>query len=274
MAQARDKKYIEDFKEFLESVYNSMKTVDLRYFEEQKKELERHRPLPKKARQSLEEKLEIDEVHNSTAIEGNTLSLGETALVLSKGLTVGGKSLKDHLEVKSYDRAYQYIKSIYSKVERITEDIILKIHKLIFVDFTEDLKAQLNHGVGIYRKEPVFSKGSSFVPPNYLKVPELMSFLINFLNSIKNNELRKAILAHLGLVTIHPFVDGNGRVARLLMNLVLFKAGWPIIIVRKERRGDYLNFLEDIQKNPQDKKFFNLMLEFLQGSFNLYKELY
>ncbi len=265
---------IQDFEKFIEEVYSSWKSVDLEYLEKQKEDLEKHRPLPKAVLQSLEEKLEIDEVHNSTAIEGNTLTLGETALVLTKGLTIGGKSLKDHLEVKSYDRAYQYIKSIYKKTKTIDEKIILEIHKLVFADFTEEFKAQLNHGIGIYRHQPVFIRGSTFVPPNYRKVPELMNFLINFLNSIQGDELRKASLAHLGLATIHPFVDGNGRTARLLMNLILFKSGWPIIIVKKERRGDYLNSLEVIQKDPKDKQFFNLMLEFLQQGFNLYKQAY
>jgi len=265
---------IQDFEKFVKEVYNSWKKVDLGYLEEQKKKLERHRPLPEAALKSLEEKLEIDEVYNSTAIEGNTLTLGETSLVLTKGLTIGGKSLKDHLEVKSYDKAYQYLKSIYSKIDKIDEKIILEIHSLVFADFTEELKVQLNHGIGIYRHQPVFIRGSSFVPPNYLKVPELMEFLIGFLNSIKKDDLRKAILAHLGLAAIHPFIDGNGRVARLLMNLILFRAGWPIIIVKKERRGDYLNSLEAIQKDSKDKQFLNLMLEFLQQSFNLYKEIY
>lgn len=265
---------IQDFEEFIKEVYGSWGSIDLGYLEEQKRELERHRPLPEATLKSLEEKLEIDEVHNSTAIEGNTLTLAETALVLTKGLTIGGKSLKDHLEVKSYDKAYRYIKSIYKKTKKIDEKVILEIHKLVFADFTEDLKTQLNHGIGVYRQQPVFIRGSNFVPPNYLKVPDLMNFLIDFLNSIKNDELRKAVLAHLGLAIIHPFVDGNGRVARLLMNLILFKAGWPIIIVKKERRGDYFNSLEAVQKDPKAKQFFNLMLEFLQQSFNLYKEAY
>ncbi len=251
-----------------------MKAVDLEYLEIQKKELDERRPLPARALKSLEEKLEIDEVHNSTAIEGNTLTLGETGLVLTKGITVGGKSLKDHLEVKGYDRAYKHIKIIYDKIKKIDENVILEIHKLIFADFTDDLKKQFNHGIGVYRREPVFIKGSSYVPPNYVKVPEMMDSLIAFLNSLKNDPVRIAVLAHLGLVTVHPFVDGNGRCARLLANLILLQAGYPIVIVKNNRRADYLNALEDVQNNPEDKKIFNLMLEFLQENFNLYKELY
>ena len=268
------KEYIKNFENFLQIAYNSMKAVDLEYLEIQKKELDKHRPLPTRALKSLEEKLEIDEVHNSTAIEGNTLTLGETGLVLTKGITIGGKPLKDHLEVKGYDRAYKHIKTIYNKIDKIDENIILEIHRLIYSDFTDDLKKQFEHGVGIYRREPVFIKGSSHVPPNYIKVPEMMEFLVNFIEGIKNDPLRKAILAHLGLVTIHPFVDGNGRCARLLMNLIILNSGYPIIVVKKERRGDYLNALEVVQKNPKDKKFLMLMLEFLQENFNLYKELY
>jgi len=268
------KQYIKNFEKFLQTAYNSMKAVDLEYLEIQKKELDKHRPLPERALKSLEEKLEIDEVHNSTAIEGNTLTLGETGLVLTKGITIGGKSLKDHLEVKGYDKAYQHIRMIYDKIKKINEDVILEIHQLIFSDFTDDLKKQFNHGIGIYRREQVFIKGSSYVPPNYVKVPEMMNVLIAFLNSLKNNPVRMAVIAHLGLVTVHPFIDGNGRCARLLANLILLQAGYPIIIVKNSRRADYLNALEAVQNNPEDKKFFSLMREFLQESFDLYKELY
>ena len=269
-----EKEYLQNFKSFLETVYQTMREIDLDYIAAQKKELDQHRPLPARVLKSLEEKLEIDETHNSTAIEGNTLTLGETALVLTKGVTVGGKSLKDHLEVKGYNKAYRYIKAIYEKTENIKEDLILEINRLVFSDFTEDLKKQWDYGIGIYRREPVFIQGSNYVPPNYVKVPELMKVLIDFLNNIKNDPVRAAVLAHLGLVTIHPFVDGNGRTARLLQSLIIFQGGYPIIIVKTERRGDYLNTLEEIQTNPHSKKFFLLMLEFLQTSFNLYKELY
>lgn len=265
--------YIKNFNDFLENVYSVWKKVDIKYLEEQKSVIDSHRPFSKTALKSLEEKLEVDDVHNSTAIEGNTLTLGETGLVLAKGVTVGGKSLKDHLEVTSYDKAYHYIKSTYDAIGKIDEKIILEIHRLVFADFTKELKEQLDYGIGTYRQQAVFIKGSSYVPPNYVKVPELMEVFLEFLAEIKKDDLRKAIIAHLGLVTIHPFVDGNGRAARLFMNLVMLKAGWPIIVVKEARRADYLNSLEAIQVDPSDKKFFILMLEFLQEGLNLYKEL-
>ena len=137
-----EKDYIQNFKNFLETVYQTMQEVDLDYIVAQKKELDQHRPLPERVLKSLEEKLEIDETHNSTAIEGNTLTLGETALVLTKGITIGGKSLKDHLEVKGYDKGYKYIKSIYAQTENVKESLILEINRLIFSDFTEDLRKQ------------------------------------------------------------------------------------------------------------------------------------
>lgn len=262
------------FEELIKIAYETLQEIDLSFFEKQQKELQSKRPLPEIALENLEDKLEIDEAHNSTAIEGNTLTLGETSLVLTKGLTIGGKTLKEHLEVKGYDKAYQYIRGIYDNIEEIDEKIILRIHQLVFADFTQDLLSQMNYGIGIYRSQPAFIVGSTFVPPNYMIVSDLMKFLIDFLAGIENDDIRKAILAHLGLVTIHPFGDGNGRTARLLMNLILLKSGCPIIVVKKERRGDYLNGLEVAQNNPKDKQFFNLMLEFLQQSFNLYKELY
>jgi len=97
MINKNKKTYLKDFRQFLETVYQSWQTIDLSYWQKQKKELDRHRPLSKIALKSLEEKLEVDEVHNSTAIEGNSLTLGETELVLAEGLTVAGKPLKDHL---------------------------------------------------------------------------------------------------------------------------------------------------------------------------------
>lgn len=223
----------------------------------------------------MEEKLEVDEVHNSTAIEGNSLTLGETALVLQKGLTVAGKPLKDHLEVKGYDDGYKYIKSIYDKVTTTSEDIILEIHRLVFAHFTNGLEKEYEHAIGIYRKMPVYISGSEFVPPNYLKVPVLMGELVESLNHLDNTDvIGKAILAHFGLVHIHPFMDGNCRTARLLMNMILLAGGYPIIVVKNNRRADYINSLEQLHLNPKNQTFFMLMLEFLQDSFNLYKTLY
>lgn len=269
-----DKIYLKDFERFLETVYAAWQTVDLSNLEKQKKEIDKQRPFPSQALKSLEGKLEVDEVHNSTAIEGNSLTLGETELVLNKGLTVAGKPLKDHLEVKSYDQAYHYIKSISREIEDISEDIILEIHKLVFADFTEKLRKQLNHGIGVYRRQAVFIRGSSFVPPNWRKVPELMEFLLDYINNIKGDPVRKAALAHLGLVSIHPFIDGNGRAGRLLTNLILLKEAYPIAVINQAKRSDYLNSLEVTQKNSQEKIFLKFIVNCLQETFDLYQELY
>ena len=110
------KPYLSDFQTLLQTIYSTWQTIDITHFEKQKQELDAHWPFPPLALKSLEEKLEVDEVHNSTAIEGNSLTLGETALVLQKGLTVSGKPLKDHLEIKGYDDGYQYIKAIYKSI--------------------------------------------------------------------------------------------------------------------------------------------------------------
>src|SRR3990167_4917046 len=210
------KPYLKNFQKLLQIILESWQEVNLSIFEKQKKELDKHRPLPKLALKSLEEKLEIDEVHNSTAIEGNGLTLGETALVLQKGLTVSGKPLKDHLEIKGYDDGYRYIKAIYKSAQTLSEKVILQIHRLIFRHFENGLEKEYAEGIGLYRTMQVYISGSEFVPPNYIKIPELMNILIDFLNGIKNDCLRRAILAHFGLAHIHPFTDGNGRSARLL----------------------------------------------------------
>ena len=268
------KPYLSDFQTLLQTIYTAWQTVDITHFEKQKQELDAHRPFPPLALKSLEEKLEVDEVHNSTAIEGNSLTLGETALVLQKGLTVSGKPLKDHLEIKGYDDGYRYIKSIYQSAHTLSEKIILEIHRLIFRHFENGLEKEYAEGIGRYRTMPVYISGSEFVPPNYIKIPELMNILIDFLNGIKNDCLRRAILAHFGLAHIHPFTDGNGRSARLLMNLLLLSEGYPIIIVKNDRRAKYINSLEALHQNPKDTAFFKLMTDFLQESFDLYKSLY
>lgn len=269
-----NKKYLKQFKEFLQTVYKTWQTVDLSYLKKQKKELDKHRPFPAQALKSLEKKLEIDEVHNSTAIEGNSLTLGETALVLEKGLTVAGKPLKDHLEIKGYDEAYKHIKSIYKKSKIISEELICNIQGLIFRHFDNGLETEYKYAIGIYRRIPVYISGSEFVPPNYIKVPELMQELVKFLTSIKNDPIRKAALAHFGLVHIHPFADGNGRTSRLLMNFVLFAAGYPIVVVKNKKRDQYINTLEKLHFNSKDTSFLKLIAEFLQESFDLYKEMY
>lgn len=268
------KPYLQNFQKLLQTILESWQRVDLSAFEKQKQELDKHRPFSKLALKSLEEKLEIDEVHNSTAIEGNSLTLGETALVLQKGLTVSGKPLKDHLEVKGYDEAYKYIKSIYKKSAHASEELIKEIHRLIFRHFDNGLLKEYDHGIGFYRKIPVYISGSEFVPPNYIKVPELMNILTDFLSKIKNKPIIKSAIAHYGLAYIHPFVDGNGRTARLLMNFILFSAGYPIVIVKNKRRPDYLKSLEALHYNPKDQSFLKLMLEFLQENLNLYQEMY
>ena len=268
------KPYLQNFQTLLQTILESWQEVNLSVFAKQKKELDKHRPLPKLALKSLEEKLEIDEVHNSTAIEGNSLTLGETALVLQKGLTVSGKPLKDHLEVKGYDEAYKYIQSIYKKSAQVSEELIKEIHRLIFRHFDNGLLKEYDYAIGFYRKIPVYISGSEFVPPNYIKVPELMNALVDFLTKIKNKPIIKSAIAHFGLAYVHPFVDGNGRTARLLMNFILFSAGYPIVIVKNKRRPDYLKSLEVLHHNPKNLSFLKLMLESLRENFNLYKEMY
>ena len=162
----------------------------------------------------------------------------------------------------------------YNSINIVTTGIIIlvllsKRHQVVAA--VRDSGAEIKYIIAYYIFAVLSGTWSSSLAYTSYRATE---FLVNFIEGIKNNPLRKAILAHLGLVTIHPFVDGNGRCARLLMNLIILNSGYPIIVVKKERRGDYLNALEVVQKNPKDKKFLMLMLEFLQENFNLYKELY
>jgi Fic family protein len=185
-----------------------------------KLKLETLRPFPPAALENLERWFEVELTYTSNAIEGNTLTRAETALVLEKGLTVGGKPMKDHLEAINHRNALQKMKAL-TRQDRLILDDILALHECVLkgVDDT--------HAGGI-RSVSVRVSGSMVVFPTPLKVPYLLDEFVAWLNSEQTmNPVQKAALAHYKLVSIHPFIDGNGRTARLLMNLILIKHGYP-----------------------------------------------
>ena len=196
-----------------------------------KRELDRHRPLSSSIVLKLEEEFSVAWTYNSNAIEGNTLTLQETEVVLNAGITIGGKTVNEHLEVINHKNGINFVKSLVSRKENVTEETIKKLHALILksIDDTE---------AGNYRRQNVRILGARHIPPQSIKIPHLMH---EFVEWFHENEYSTAIpkLAskiHYKLVMIHPFIDGNGRVARLLMNLILMKHGYPPAIILKVDR--------------------------------------
>jgi len=205
-----------------------------------KKTLDNLRPLPPQLVKKLWEQMQIEFTYNSNAIEGNTLSLRETQLVIQEGITVRGKSLREHLEARNHPDAINYIENLARKGNTIKQDDILKAHELL-------MRGIDDQNTGKYRTGQVRVAGATFMPPSASKIQSMISELLQTLNQ-NPDELRPIELAaffHHKLVYIHPFLDGNGRTARLLMNVILMRSGYPFTILLKVDRPKYLRTLSE-----------------------------
>lgn len=232
-----------------------------------KKKLDSFRPLPQELVKNLDEWFKIELTYTSNAIEGNTLTRAETALVVEKGITVKGKSLKEHLEATNHVEALDYVKTLITKKRQdLTENDILEIHRLIL----NKIEAE---SAGRYRTQHARLTESDVVLPNPIKIPDLMSEFIGWLIGDNPNHLIKiAADAHYKLVSIHPFSDGNGRTSRLLMNLLLMQMSYPPAVIRKEDRLAYINSLEKAQKGNGLDDFYSLIYEAVDRSLDIYLE--
>jgi Fic family protein len=236
---------------------------------EKKKILDKNRPFDKALIKNLEEWFRIELTYTSNAIEGNTLSRAETALVVEKGLTIGGKSITEHLEATNHALALDFIKEqIKRKPSDLKEKDILKIHEIIFDRIDRE-------NAGIYRRVPLRISGSAVVLPNPKKVQTLMDDFFKWLkNETKMHAVELASEAHYRFVTIHPFVDGNGRTARLLMNMILMMKGFPPAIIRKNDRLAYIKSLEKPQlvngEGDSKNDYFKLISSAVDRSLNIY----
>lgn len=209
-------------------------------------------------RNVLNKWLKTELAYTSNAIEGNTLTRKETALAIEENITSSPKPINDYLEARNHAKAYEYIIDFNTPLQ-ISENTVLQIHKIILSGI-DDLNA------GFYRSVRVHISGSQTVLPNPLKVPELMQEFDCWLKSCKDNPIQKAIEAHYRLVTIHPFVDGNGRTARLLMNLILLQNGLSPIIIRPIDRKRYLASIELRQTGGSAETYTKFMLNALNRS--------
>jgi Fic family protein len=221
--------------------------------EEYKAQIDILRPFEGNMLKQIKDYYKIGLTYTSNALEGNSLTETETKVILEDGLTVGGKPLRDIYEATGHAKAYDYIYAIM-KSEFITEENILEIHRL-FYSLVDDENA------GQYRKEKVIITGSQYPTPAPEKINGLMSDFAIWLkeNESKMHPVEFAALAHKKFVFIHPFIDGNGRVGRLLMNLCLIRRGYTIAIIPPVLRTEYISLLEKAHKN--DKSFIEFIEE-------------
>jgi len=204
---------------------------------EKRRRLDEKRPLPKAILKKLEERMQIEFVYNTNKIEGVPLTRGETELIL-RGITVHGKNILDVVAVENHQCAMRFIKELVDMHRNICEEDIREIHALVM--------EKIIPNAGEYRKENVSVRGAGFEPPPFYDIPEHMKELMNLINE-NPDELRPIELAahaHYYLTWIHPFTDGNGRVARLLLNLVLIRNGYPLTPIRNAERKKYLDSLK------------------------------
>lgn len=224
-----------------------------------KAELDKHRPLTQGELQRLREEFLIEYTYNSNAIEGNTLTLQETALVL-EGVTIDKKPLKDHLEAVGHRDAFLYIQDLVKNNIPFSESIIKQIHALVLMDRPEDR--------GVYRRIPVRIMGAYHVPSDPVLVPEQMESLVaEFAANKKMHPIERAAIFHLKFEGIHPFVDGNGRTGRLILNLMLMQAGYPPINVKYSDRKRYYEMFDCYYRNNDQNPTISLVVEKIKEHF-------
>ena len=229
---------------------------------EKKRELDKKRPIPSYVLKSIKDSLSIEWTYNSNSIEGNTLTLQETKMVIEDGFTIKGKSLREHFEVVNHQEAIEFVESLASNEYVLNKLDILSIHHLVLQKIEKDF-------AGKYRTSGVRISGANFVPPNALKVDEFVSELIDFANDSEVDILIRSAIFHHRFAWIHPFFDGNGRTARLLLNLILMKSGFPPAIILKNDRKKYYDALN--QANNQDySKLVLLILQAVERTLDIY----
>lgn len=232
--------------------------------EGKKRELDKARPFPEAIVQKLNEQFTIEWIFNSNAIEGNTLSLQETELVLNRGLAIGNKSLKEHFEAINHKKAIQLLERFVEKKQPLTQDFIRELHQIILRNIDEQQ-------AGVYRSTPVRILGAVHIPPNPVKIPLLMSQLIEQFHQhqYKTTVPELAAWVHYQFVYIHPFIDGNGRTARLLMNLVLLQNGYPPAVILQVDRHKYYRVLR-LADRQKPAEFFNFIGRAIERSLIIY----
>ncbi len=242
---------------------------ELKKIDELKAEIEKLGPLDPALVKNLDGWYRVELTYTSNAIEGNTLTRQETAQVIEKDISVEGKTLNELLEARNHSQAVDFVVDFARKNKNrvvVTLPVILDIHKLILQKIDET-------NAGRLRAVPVRAAGSKTIFPNPAKVPDVIEKLITWLAENHSHPATKAIEAHYRLVSIHPFTDGNGRVARLLMNLVLLQNNFPPLVVPKESRRFYIVSLEKGQTTNQTDDYYKFMYEQMIVFMSKYLEM-
>lgn len=226
-----------------------------------KEELNQKRPFTAGELQRLRDEFLVEYTYNSNAIEGNTLTLQETALVL-EGVTIGRKPLKDHLEAVGHKDAFLYVQELVKDKVPFTETIVKQIHALVLMDRPEDR--------GVYRRIPVRIMGAYHTPPEPVLVPELMEKLVKEFIGKRMHPIESAALFHLKFEGIHPFVDGNGRTGRLILNLFLMQNGYPPINVKFADRKRYYEAFDTYYRDGDAGDMIEMVAEYVEERIKQY----
>lgn len=232
--------------------------------EEKKQRLDALRPIPPIALENIKQALSVEWTYNSNSIEGNTLTLQETKMVIEEGFTIKGKSLREHFEAVNHQDAISHVEALVSANYVLNSTDILSIHNLVLQRIEKDF-------AGRYRTSGVRISGANFIPPNALKINEFIEDLINWVNTESKSlsPIIRAAIFHHRFVWIHPFFDGNGRTVRLLFNLLLMKEGYPPAIILRNDRKKYYDALN--KANDGDySKILLLTLQALERSIDIY----
>ncbi|AKB85116.1 Fic family protein [Methanococcoides methylutens] len=223
------------------------------------------RPLSVDTLSRLHDEIKVMHTYHSNAIEGNTLTLSETKLVLEEGITIGGKSLREHLEASNNAKAFDLIEDLARENKAIDHMLVQQVHEIVTKNILED--------AGRYRTKNVRITGAVKTPPDWSKIIKMLDELFNKVNSSKDSIIETSTLLHHGFVEIHPFIDGNGRVARLLTNLYLMGNRYPPIILKKEDRLKYYKALRSADAGNL-KPFANFIAKAVDASLSSYLSIY
>ncbi len=261
--QGRSWKIPVDARKPVDARFKSKESILFR-IDRKKKELDGIRPLTKGELQRLKEEFTVEYTYNSNAIEGNTLTLRETDLVL-QGLTIDKKPLKDHLEAVGHKEAVDFVYELVKDRAPLTEKIIKQIHFLVLSDRREDR--------GVYRRLPVRIMGAHYEPVQpYLIEPKMQELISNY-EASEEPIVRKLARFHIEFEGIHPFIDGNGRTGRLLVNLELMKAGYPPIDIKFTDRLAYYKAFDEYHIKHNVSAMESLFAGYLNARLDKYLEM-
>ena len=259
----RDVKKPADGREGKKKIYIGL-TYDFHLVDSLKDKIDGYRPLSVNLTKSLHEKLVVEWTYNSNAIEGNTLTMSETKVVL-EGITIGGKSIVEHLETINHRKAIQFVEDLINAKEALSEWNLKNVHALI-------LKEIDNKNAGLYRNENVLISGAKYIPPKHFELDYLMQKLMKeYGKEWKNfHPIVRATLLHGEFVKIHPFSDGNGRTARLLLNFELMRCGYTPVIIKNEQRVTYYDVLDYAHTTTNYGPFIKLVSDLVVESEELW----